>query len=158
MTRITPAIIRELLDYYPDTGFFTWRERAAHWFDGDIRRCGAWNARYAGKSTFNTKTNRAKEGRYRGVLLGENIAAERVAWAHYYGEMPARRIAHRNGCLFDDSIANLELMQERGTNGIYRLPSGRWRAMRGEGGVWHHLGCYATREEAVAARDGSDLL
>jgi hypothetical protein len=42
MVAITTEIIRELMDYNPETGIFTWKTRSKEWFsrDGEWKR---WN-------------------------------------------------------------------------------------------------------------------
>src|SRR5690625_1786543 len=45
---ITPEMLRELIDYDPNTGKLFWKPRPAEMFKTK-RAHGAWNARYAGK-------------------------------------------------------------------------------------------------------------
>jgi hypothetical protein len=45
---LTQAIVRELLDYSPETGALLWCERDRRWFGSD-RIWKTWNARFAGQ-------------------------------------------------------------------------------------------------------------
>ncbi|MDE2104048.1 MAG: hypothetical protein KGL39_42820 [Patescibacteria group bacterium] len=153
--KLTPAIVRELLDYDPDSGFLMWRKRSAKWFDGNKGRANRWNARYAGKLAFSSNRPDAK---LRGTVAGVNVAADVVAWMHYYDEVPKGTIMHLDGCVYHDALSNLKLSRIGGGKGVYKLASGKWRAMASVDGVWRHLGCYDSEREAKDARAALDVL
>jgi hypothetical protein len=54
---LTQAIVRQLLDYNPETGTLTWRVRDKWWFVSD-RACNAWNATWAGQPAFTAMTDK----------------------------------------------------------------------------------------------------
>ena len=75
--------IREVLDYDPWTGEFTWRAR------GPLR---GWNTRYEG-----TKAGTVAAHGYLQIgLAGKLHRSHRLAWAHFYGEWPDSEIDHIN--------------------------------------------------------------
>lgn len=92
---ITADQVRELLDYDPATGIFTWRYRP----DELLR----WNVRYAGAVAGSPHVR----GYIRISVFHLHYWAHRLAWLHYYGEWPAQGIDHIDGNQTNNAIANL---------------------------------------------------
>ena len=149
--------IRELLDYNPDTGKFTWRIRDTKWFKATWAAT-AWNKRWAGKPALTAQALRdrgEKKAYLAGRILYERVLAHRVAWAHYHGYWPEIVIDHINGDTTDNRICNLREAthqqnsmnrdisknNKKGYENIRKYKSGRWSARVS-------LGTYDTFEEA----------
>lgn len=141
----TVAMVRELLDYFPQTGDFHWRG------------CLSPQTGIAGSMS---------TGGYWMLRLGKNTyRAHRIAWLHFYGVWPAGfDIDHINGIRLDNRIANLRLAtrsQNNGNSGPQpnnfhgikgaTFSRGKWQAQLMFKGKNHYLGRFNTAEEANAA-------
>jgi hypothetical protein len=152
---ITAERLREVLDYNPKTGLFTWR----HVPDKSVQ----WNGRHAGRPAGHP----CKTLGY--VLLkveGRLCRAHRLAWLYMTGKWPTGEIDHVNGDGLDNVFANLRLAtrseQNRnvrahrdstsGLKGAYwDKRTSTWLAQIRHEGKQHYLGKYQTAEEAHAA-------
>lgn len=136
--------IKDVLNYNPNTGEFTWKVK--HW------------CRYPGD-----KAGNFSEGKYVKItVLGKRYYAHRLAWVFMTGRWPKACIDHINGKKSDNRFANLReaTKAENGANmssrttGKYkgvRFKKGRYDAYIGNGGKYRYLGRYDTPEEASAA-------
>jgi len=164
--KLTVEDVRRFLHYDPKTGRFWWKIRAYDTFYGDVtmrfNRGKAWNQRFAGTRAFTSLSL----GYFVGSILGCKVYAHRVAWIHYYGEMPSQGllIDHINGDRTDNRISNLRLVTRQ--QNIYNKPS-RGGASQHKGVLWNkyarkwqtvirhegktrHLGLFNSEEEAAA--------
>jgi hypothetical protein len=153
----TPARIRETFDYDPDTGLFYYREQIT-----DTRK-----RHRAGKQAgCLCKTN----GYVIMTVDKQQFKAHRVAWLFMYGAWPAGLVDHINGNRADNRAINLRLatptqnninrgMAPTNTSGMkgasWSTTSQKWLAHISYGGKTHHLGFYATAQEAHAAYLGA---
>lgn len=159
--------VRDLLDYFPETGKFFWRIRDRAWFKSD-RDWKAWNTLYSRKETFCQPDTK---GYLQGRLFAKNRTAHRVAWLHYHGKPAAGEIDHLNGIRTDNRIANLRDVPRRlnarnsclfshntsGHHGVYwNKARSKWAAQIKIDGWPRHLGTFSTIEEAIAARAAAD--
>ena len=106
MSKELPPIemLRQLLDYDPATGVLTWKPRPLEMFGGDVRICGTWNTRYAGKPALShVDANGYRVGRINYLAM----KAHRVAWKMAHGVDPSGEIDHINGDRADNRISNL---------------------------------------------------
>lgn len=164
----TPEMLRQVLRYDPETGELTWLKRDVSLFtapgkpaDGQAR---AWNSKMAGKPAFQCKN---KAGHLTGRVFGKTMLAHRVAWAIHFGTWPADQIDHINGCGSDNRIGNLRDVSDAENKRNLRLRASnksgvpgvfywekwsKWVARICIGGKSKHIGLFATRDEAVAAR------
>lgn len=149
----TPEILRQLLDYRPETGKLFWRER-----EGNAR----WNTGYAGKEAL-TATN--SHGYLHGQVMKNFAFAHRVAWAIIYGVYPSGCIDHIDGDPANNRIDNLRDVPSKinSRNGKKRSDnSSGVTGVRKRGAKWLayiridykrvDLGSFDSLEAAVSAR------
>ncbi len=160
---VDPAIVRELIDYDPETGRFTWLPRDRSWFASQ-RAYQMWNTRFAGKPAFTAKD---AMGYHIGAVNSYYCKAHRLAWAWVYGEWPLADIDHVNHDKADNRIANLRLADPAsnaknrgrqrnnasGRTGVHwHKVTSKWTAKIAVEGKEYHLGLFDSFEDAVYAR------
>ena len=149
-TGLTQEILKEYLDYSPDTGIFIWKKKMpkAHYIKiGD----------QAGFLCFGYITIR---------LLRSNFKAHRLAWFYTFGKWPRALIDHINMNSLDNRICNLreatysensQNARAKSTNtsgfkGVYYSKEWRrWFASICINGKIKFLGYHPTPEEASVA-------
>ena len=144
---LTAELVREYLNYDPDTGVFTWRKKSSP------------------KSVVGAVAGDAKPNGYRTIqLLGCRNFAHRLAWFYVYGVWPKHHIDHINGVRDDNRIANLrdvtqqhnvhnERKPRRGNPYLgvsYSKDRDKYLAQIYANGKAKNLGRYDTPEEAYA--------
>jgi hypothetical protein len=165
---VNQELLRELIQYDPATGLFTWMRRDRKHFTTNAQYL-TWNKRYAGKQAGNLDA----KGYRVFHLLGKVVRAQRAAWMHVYGEWPKNLVDHINGERDDNRIANLRDVSNS-TNGKNRRLDKRNMTgrigvseyRRGDGviyvarirvdGALKHLGYYQTIQDAAIARDAAE--
>lgn len=99
----SPAVLRQLLRYEPETGKLFWRERTQE----NCARPEWFNSRNAGKEAF---TALMGKGYKVGLVNGKTYQAHRVVWAMQTGLDPgAAQIDHKNRNPADNRMENLRL-------------------------------------------------
>lgn len=139
---------RQLLDYNPETGTFTWRVGR-----GRARAGGIAGTPYG-------------RGYTRIQIYGKHYYSHRLAWLIIHGVWPAKYIDHINGDPLDNRLSNLRLAtraenrrntkrQSNNTSGlkgvIFDKARGKWQARIKIDGYNRHLGYFTAPEEAHAA-------
>lgn len=140
---ISQSRLRELMNYEPDTGTFTWR----------------LTGKVSGASI-------GKRG-YRQICVdGQRYYAHRLAWLYVYGQWPAGQVDHINRSRHDNRIANLRLatrqqnnwnasLRRDNTSGLkgtcLHRRTGLWQARIGVNGRQITLGYFRTAQAAHAA-------
>lgn len=135
---LTVERLREVLDYDPDTGFFTWRATRGHAIAGvragHVNRCDKYPHRFI-------------------QIDGRGFQSGRLAWLHAHGEWP-KRIWRVNGDRLDDRIANLRPSAPvyRGARipGVYQVCNKFTVSFRSRGKMIY-VGCFDDFEAAKAA-------
>lgn len=145
---LTAERLRGILNYDPETGLFTWRERTGNCQIGDL----------AG-----SKHNR---GYHLIVINGQKYLSHRLAWLYMTGKWPEDQIDHINGGKVDNRWRNLReagyrinaenrrVAQKNNISGImgvsYRkdCPQRPWRARIKVAKNPINIGHFATPQEA----------
>ena len=143
----------EWFSYDPDTGVVSWKKKP----NRNIRIGKSAGCKWAsGKNTYIRIT---VEGRW--------VFAHHVAFVLHKGRLPDGPVDHENGDGCDNRFSNFreaghtgnmrnQRMNEKNTSGAMGVDlhaaSGKWRSRIIVDQVEHHLGTFATREDAVRVR------
>lgn len=150
---------RELLDYCPETGIFRWKVKVM---------C------FAGGRLPGDEAGTAKDGYRQIKIFGRQYRAHHLAWLFMTGEWPPRGvdIDHSSRDRSDNRWANLRLATRSQNNLNVEAPrsdntSGHRGVHRNRGNGWYaritvskriiHLGCFDTKQEAIAARKRAEI-
>lgn len=152
---LTAERLREILDYDPATGVFTYRRN---------RGGGKQKGQRAGNISRRSNDN---GGGYRIIAIeGREYGAHRLAWLHVHGRWPAGKLDHKNTVRDDDRLDNLreathsQNMANKGratnnTSGFkgvsWNKNAGKWIASIQANGKYEYLGLHPTAEAAHAA-------
>lgn len=149
---LTVERLREVLDYDPESGVFTWRKNLKGGVrSGDVAGCGSKHGR----------TIVYKKIRVDGVLY----YAHRLAFLHTYGRWPISQIDHAKDrsdaisnlreCDPQDNVRNTRIRHDNtsGFKGVTQRSGRRWIAQIQDGGSNKYLGIFDSPEKAAAAYD-----
>lgn len=162
---LSPALVREFLNYDAEKGTLTWKKRDRKHFKSD-RAYTLFNSRYSGlELSVSDKTNQV-------YLSGRSYMVHRVIWCHVYGEWPEKNLVidHINGDEKDNRIQNLRLVTHSENNKNLSRPKsntsgvigvhkkrGKWIAQIKENYKIIFLGSFDSFEDAIAARREAEL-
>lgn len=166
-------LLRELLNYAPDTGTFIWRERRPEHFTATAQRTPGWLCRWWNTRFANTQAGSYDPNQYLLIRVnGTDYRAHRIAWVMSYDSEP-EFIDHINGNPTDNRLVNLRSVSQAdnaknakrradnqsGVTGVsYFSPKNTWRARINYKGATITLGYYRSKEEAIAARKAAETL
>ena len=154
---LTSDRLREVLNYDPDSGLFTWKSPT-----GRRAKVGS----VAGTVIDGRKNHPTRRPwRYRQIGVdGTNYKAHRLAWLYVHNKWPSDEIDHIDGDGSNNRIANLReatraensrnAPKRRNNTSGYKgvwLNHGRWSANIWTSGRKISLGTYDTPEQAHAA-------
>lgn len=145
---LTQERLKELLQYDPETGVFTWRVA-----NGSRAKCG------------DVAGGIDKHGYVRIGVDGARYKGHRLAWLYMTGEWPALDVDHRDMDRANNAWVNLRHADRRqnmantgcrannscGFKGVHVTRHGNYAASIHLSGVKSHLGTFPTAEEAHAA-------
>ena len=161
---LTQELVKEFLNYDPEIGTLTWKERERKWFKSD-RQFNTWNTRYAEKEAFAALDDK---GYLNGRILYRAYKAHRVIWLWMTGEWPEEQIDHINHDRKDNRWCNLREVScqencenrskydfnKSGQTGVYwEKTHQKWRSVVRR----VHLGYFDSLEDAVTARKMADV-
>jgi hypothetical protein len=162
----TPDWWRQRLDYDPETGALTFKERPEEDFPS-VRIWKCWNTAHAGKPAFAQKSS---HGYLVGRMGGKNFYSHRIIWLMVHGEEPDE-IDHINGDGWDNRLSNLRncthaenlknlKRSKANTSGVVGVAQswGRWRAQIQVGGQMIQAGTFKRKEDAITARKALERL
>lgn len=151
---LTQERLKELLNYEPETGVFTWR----------VGRGSAKKGEVAG--------NLHTKGYVHISVDGEVYKAHRLAWLYLHGSFPQNQIDHINGVRRDNRLSNLRCVSNAengrnrkkqctntsGLNGVcFDKSSGKLMARIVVEGKRIYLGCFDNMLDAAVARKSAEL-
>lgn len=147
---LNQAKLKELLDYSPAHGAFTWRVNRS--------RTAKANAPAGGKTD---------SGYIRIIVCGKSYAAHRLAWLYVHGVWPTSEIDHINRNKADNRIANLRQVtrsENCQNKDLSKLPgitwhkaTSKWQARIKINQKLIHLGVFEDINEAKNARKQAEL-
>jgi HNH endonuclease len=164
-------VLRQVLDYNPDTGELFWKERHVEMFVSDHNsqqhNANMWNIKFAGKKAMTLKLN----GYLGGRILGYLFIAHRVIWALNYGEWP-NEIDHENHIRSDNRIKNLKSVthsenlrnariRSDNTSGVvgvcWSKKHSKWQAQIFVNSKNIFLGCFVEKLTAISVRKAAEI-
>lgn len=152
--------LRQRLRYEPETGKLYWRPCPG--------RNASWNAQHADREAF---VNVHCQGYRAGRLDYVAYFAHRVIWAMCYGEDPEGQIDHVDHDRMNNRLENLRVVSHQenhrntsrkrnntsGQNGVsWFAATSRWSAYIMVDGRKKHLGYFADKQDAIAARRAAE--
>ncbi len=162
---ITPELLRQLLDYDPDTGILIWKPRPESYF-ASASAAKTWRKQTEGK-----QAGWASCGYLILTIKQLHWPAHRAAFAIMEGYHPDGEIDHINGDRMDNRWSNLRVVTMLENMRNREIPShnksgvmgvdefrGKWRATIKDTRFDRqmHLGTFKTIEEATAARKAAE--
>lgn len=156
---LTQEIIRELIDYDPETGDCFWKFRDRKWFKSD-GVWKSWNSSFSGKKTGSLNI---RDGYIQLYILNIKCRLHRIIWLYVYGEWPKNMIDHINRIKSDNRLINLREAtntengqnrekQKNNTSGYkgvsWNKQAKKWETKIMINSKHKHLGLFENKEDA----------
>lgn len=166
MAELTTKTVRELMDYCPQTGVFTWRSRPLESFKS-LKSWKIWNKRFSGKKAGTVFANSNGYKRVTIRLLGTRYLAHRLAFLHM-GEALPEQVDHIDRNATNNKWSNLRASREIENSKNRSMPSNNTSGVTGvhwcnKRYVWHaratlngklcHLGYFDEGDLDLAAME-----
>jgi hypothetical protein len=162
MRELTQDTLKELLDYNPTTGEFTWKWRDRKWFKSE-QAFKSWNKKYA------SKVAKCKNslGYVQIRVFNTHYLGHTLAWLYVKGGYPVYQIDHIDGKVSNNAIVNLRDVPQlinsrnrkvgkRNTSGLmgvsWHKASLKWRVRIG----FEYIGLYRDFFDACCARKSAE--
>jgi len=175
MIELTQELLKEVLDYNPFTGVFTWNLRTVDMFQHCViphRTCNAWNKKNAGNVAGWVEYQDAPLIGYRKVkVFGKIYKTHRLAFLYMEGSFPECDVDHIDGVGLNNAWANLRSasklenaqnhsMQKNNISGSvgvgWHKGMDKWVAYIGGKNRRKHLGYFDLFEDAAVARQKAE--
>lgn len=161
----------ECLDYNPETGVFTWKERPIHHF---VSQHGfkVWNAKYAGRIAGSEWTSFKGKKYLRISINKKHYKAHRLAFAIMGENIDGIEIDHDDGnglnnawsnIFKSDRNSNMQNSRKRrdntsGTTGVtWHNVNSTWKARIYVGGKEKCIGYFKNKDDAIKARKQAEI-
>lgn len=158
--------IKEVLNYNPETGIFTWKAKSLSQCKN--KRCFTmWKTKYEGKPAGSLNN------RYVTIEINKRpYHVHRLAWIYVYGYDPIEEFDHKNRNKKDNWIDNLRFvtrsqnnqnkgLQKNNVSGVcgafWSEYHKKWVAQIKVNNIPHHLGLFKEFNEAVTARRNAEI-
>jgi hypothetical protein len=155
--------LASLVDYDKSTGVMVWKAKSEQTKDS-----ARWNSRYSGKFCGTIDDKGYRRITFKRPPKTIRIRAHQLAWVLVTGEMPKGEIDHINQNKQDNRFSNLRdvpkhinqrnvAKKSNNTSGavgvIWHKQRGKWCAQAVTNGKHHHLGLFASFDDAKRASD-----
>lgn len=164
-TDLTQDIVRELIDYNSSTGTIKWKWRSRKWFASN-QSFMRWNNKFHGKEIRCLNDY----GYVKVSIFNKRYMGHRIIWLWMTGDWP-EQIDHINHNRADNRWINLRAVgyaensknramlsnNSSGVTGVrWKKANAKWYAGIGVNGRKIHLGCFASKDDAIAARQHAE--
>lgn len=159
--------VRNLLEYDPETGVFTWKERTRDSFQ-TARSFAIWNTQFARR-----RAGTLGNCGYIGIKIdGSRYGAHRLAYVYMTGSWPTDQIDHIDHARANNRWSNLRpatnaenrknlSIRSDNTSGVvgvyWQKDAGKWRAQIVSNGRHTSLGKFDSFDTAVSARLAAEV-
>jgi hypothetical protein len=104
---LTQEELKELIDYNPDSGIFTWKSRSSKNCKSNI--LDSWNSRYTNTIAGSKSLNKSSGKFYSNIyIFDKKYKAHRLAFLFMNGKFPEDQVDHEDGNGLNNKWSNLK--------------------------------------------------